>query len=273
MGSESRLPGNGAVHKWHRHFCPRVDIAAHNGGRVVSGAASVLIHEWPASRRGDWCTCEVPTSLNSISEGYDRVRIEGLPAARRWHQTAHGGMVQYGSPTVLIGPFGPSEMLRLAIARIEVSRYGQTEAGKAKVKLLREMMAAGKITYSGRLGSATEGGYRADEDAILVNSYFDDDVDSTARILVHEGTHAQIEREHPSVGGLQSAEDERRCWEEESTFYQEQKNQGSYSASGEEWDLARDKDAYLELQYEKAQAKAAEEAARGGADHQGDGRK
>jgi hypothetical protein len=161
-------------------------------------------------------------------------------------------MVQYGSPTVLIGPFDRTELLRLAILRLEVSRYGQTEAGKAKVKLLREMLAAGKISYSGRLSPSTEGAYDSEKDEILVNSYFDDDVDSTARILTHEGTHAQIERENPRGGEPQSAEDERRCWEEEATFYQEQKNQGSYSATCEEWDLARDKDAYLELQYEKA---------------------
>jgi uncharacterized Zn-binding protein involved in type VI secretion len=54
----------------------------------------------PAARVGDMCTCVGPP--DSIVMGSTKVMIGGMPAARMGDQTAHGGVIVLGAPTVMI---------------------------------------------------------------------------------------------------------------------------------------------------------------------------
>jgi hypothetical protein len=58
----------------------------------------------PAARVGDICTCAGPP--DSIVKGAFTVLIGGQPAARMGDQTAHGGVIVVGFPTVMIGDSG-----------------------------------------------------------------------------------------------------------------------------------------------------------------------
>ena len=85
------------------HTCPMVDPGPkpHVGGPVMPpGAARVLIGGAPAARVGDMCTCVGPP--DAIVAGSSKVMIGGMPAARMGDQTAHGGVITLGSPTVII---------------------------------------------------------------------------------------------------------------------------------------------------------------------------
>jgi uncharacterized Zn-binding protein involved in type VI secretion len=55
----------------------------------------------PAARVGDLLTCTGPPDV--IAKGSMTVLIGGMPAARVMDQTAHGGMIVMGLPTVVIG--------------------------------------------------------------------------------------------------------------------------------------------------------------------------
>jgi len=55
----------------------------------------------PAARVGDMATCTGPP--DSIVMGSIGVFIGGMPAARMGDNTAHGGVIVAGCPTVLIG--------------------------------------------------------------------------------------------------------------------------------------------------------------------------
>ncbi|MFP4362042.1 MAG: PAAR domain-containing protein [Alphaproteobacteria bacterium] len=85
------------------HTCPMVTaIVPHVGGPVTGpGAPTVLIGNLPAARVGDMCICVGPP--DTIVRGSATVLIGGIPAARMGDQTAHGGVVVLGCPTVLIG--------------------------------------------------------------------------------------------------------------------------------------------------------------------------
>jgi uncharacterized Zn-binding protein involved in type VI secretion len=61
----------------------------------------VLIGSIPAARVTDMATCVGPPDV--IVKGSMTVLINGLPAARMLDQTAHGGMILMGMPTVLVG--------------------------------------------------------------------------------------------------------------------------------------------------------------------------
>ncbi len=65
------------------------------------GAINVLIGGMPAAVVGDMCLCAGPP--DSIVMGSQTVLIGGKPAARMGDQTAHGGQIVAGAPTVLIG--------------------------------------------------------------------------------------------------------------------------------------------------------------------------
>jgi uncharacterized Zn-binding protein involved in type VI secretion len=54
----------------------------------------------PAARVGDMCTCVGPPDVIAI--GSMKVLIKGQPAARMGDQTAHGGVIVLGYPTVNI---------------------------------------------------------------------------------------------------------------------------------------------------------------------------
>jgi uncharacterized Zn-binding protein involved in type VI secretion len=60
-----------------------------------------LIGFLPAARVTDQCVCVGPPDV--IVKGSATVMIGGLPAARIGDQTAHGGVIVAGFPTVIIG--------------------------------------------------------------------------------------------------------------------------------------------------------------------------
>ena len=74
----------------------------HVGGPVLPpGCPTVLIGFMPAARVGDMCTCVGPP--DSIAKGSATVIIGNMPAARIGDNTAHGGVIVAGCPTVIIG--------------------------------------------------------------------------------------------------------------------------------------------------------------------------
>jgi hypothetical protein len=80
------------------------------------------------------------------------------------------------------------------IARIQTSPLGQTPKGKAIVKVLKELNAAGRIAYGGNLE-----GSRADWDGsyIRINSDFNGKIIQTTGELVHEAIHVLARRKLP----------------------------------------------------------------------------
>ena len=65
------------------------------------GEPTVLIGGLPAARVGDMAVCVGPP--DSISSGSSTVMIGGSPAAFMGSETAHGGTIVIGNPTVMIG--------------------------------------------------------------------------------------------------------------------------------------------------------------------------
>lgn len=85
------------------HTCPMVTgTVPHVGGPVVGpGVPNVLIAGMPAAVVGDMAICNGPP--DTIAKGSATVMIGGKPAARMGDQTAHGGIIVAGAPTVIIG--------------------------------------------------------------------------------------------------------------------------------------------------------------------------
>lgn len=85
------------------HTCPMVTgIVPHVGGPIAGpGAPTVLIGGLPAAHVGDLAVCVGPP--DTIVSGVPTVLIGGTPAATMGSNTAHGGVVVLGCPTVLIG--------------------------------------------------------------------------------------------------------------------------------------------------------------------------
>lgn len=85
------------------HTCPQVTaLVPHVGGPILPpGAPTVLIGGLPAAAVGDPATCVGPP--DSIVRGSATVLVGGRPAARMGDQTAHGGVIVGGFPTVMIG--------------------------------------------------------------------------------------------------------------------------------------------------------------------------
>ena len=88
------------------HTCPMVTPGLppipHVGGPVIGpGVPNVLIGGLPASVLGDMATCVGPPDV--IVKGSATVLLGGRPAARMGDTTAHGGLVAFGLPTVMIG--------------------------------------------------------------------------------------------------------------------------------------------------------------------------
>ena len=88
------------------HECPMEDPSVppipHVGGPVVGpGEPTVLIEGLPAARIGDELVCVGPP--DAVAAGSATVLIGGQPAARMLDNTAHGGVIVVGCPTVLIG--------------------------------------------------------------------------------------------------------------------------------------------------------------------------
>jgi uncharacterized Zn-binding protein involved in type VI secretion len=97
--------GKPAARVGDMHVCPMVTPGVppvpHVGGPITGpGVPTVIIGGTPAVM-GDMCTCVGPP--DSIVLGSTGVFIGGKPAARMGDQTAHGGSIVAGLPTVLIG--------------------------------------------------------------------------------------------------------------------------------------------------------------------------
>ncbi len=85
------------------HTCPMVNPgpSPHVGGPVVKGQPNVITVGVPQARVSDQCVCAGPPDI--IVKGSATVLVGGLPAARIGDNTAHGGVIVVGAPTVLIG--------------------------------------------------------------------------------------------------------------------------------------------------------------------------
>lgn len=85
------------------HSCSSVTgVVPHVGGPIDGpGAPTVLIGGMPAAIVGDLATCNGPP--DTLIEGSGTVLIGGMPAVRMGDPTEHGGTVDAGEPTVLIG--------------------------------------------------------------------------------------------------------------------------------------------------------------------------
>lgn len=96
------------------HVCPMLTgTVPHVGGPVLpAGCPTVNIGGQPAARVGDTIQCAGPP--DSIAVGSTTVNIGGQPAARMGDQTAHGGVLVGGCPTVNIGIPGQGAALQVA---------------------------------------------------------------------------------------------------------------------------------------------------------------
>ena len=85
------------------HTCPAATgPVPHVGGPIIGpGVPTVLVGNMPAAVLGDNVTCVGPPA--TIIKGSATVMIGGKPAARMGDQTAHGGAITLGYPTVIIG--------------------------------------------------------------------------------------------------------------------------------------------------------------------------
>jgi uncharacterized Zn-binding protein involved in type VI secretion len=85
------------------HTCPMTTgPVPHVGGPIMPpGCPTVLIGGVPAAVVGGQATCVGPPDV--LIKGSATVLIGGRPAVRMGDQTAHGGVVTLGLPTVMIG--------------------------------------------------------------------------------------------------------------------------------------------------------------------------
>lgn len=86
------------------HTCPLVNPGPvpHVGGPVTGpGVPTVMVGGMPAAAVGDILVCTGPP--DTIVKGSATVLIGGRPAARMGDNTAHGGVIVAGLPTVMIG--------------------------------------------------------------------------------------------------------------------------------------------------------------------------
>lgn len=95
--------GQPAARLTDMHVCPAfTGLVPHVGGPITGpGCPTVLIGGLPAARVTDMAICVGPP--DAVIAGAPTVLIGGLPAARMGDQTAHGGAIIIGCPTVLIG--------------------------------------------------------------------------------------------------------------------------------------------------------------------------
>ena len=88
------------------HICPMVTPGVppipHVGGPIIGpGAVTVLVCMMPQAQVTNMCVCVGPPDM--IAKGSATVLAQKLPAARMLDNTANGGMIMLGAPTVLIG--------------------------------------------------------------------------------------------------------------------------------------------------------------------------
>lgn len=87
------------------HTCPMVTgLVPHVGGPVVLGSFNVITCSIPQARVSDMLVCVGPP--DTIVKGSATVFVNNMPAARMGDNTAHGGVIVAGAPTVIIGDAG-----------------------------------------------------------------------------------------------------------------------------------------------------------------------
>lgn len=95
--------GQPAARVTDMHVCPMsTGPVPHVGGPILPPCAvTVLIGCLPAARMTDMATCVGPPDI--IMKASATVLTCCLPQARMGDQTAHGGVIVMGLPTVLVG--------------------------------------------------------------------------------------------------------------------------------------------------------------------------
>lgn len=95
--------GQPAARMGDMHTCPMsTGPVPHVGGPILPPCAiTVLIGSIPAARMTDMATCVGPPDV--ILKASATVLTCNLPQARMGDQTAHGGVIVLGLPTVLVG--------------------------------------------------------------------------------------------------------------------------------------------------------------------------
>ena len=88
------------------HLCPMVTPALppipHVGGPILPpGKPTVLAGMMPVATATSMCVCVGPPDV--VVKGSMTVLVGMLPAARMLDNTAHGGVIMLGLPTVLVG--------------------------------------------------------------------------------------------------------------------------------------------------------------------------
>ncbi len=87
------------------HLCPMVTPAVvpvpHVGGPISGPCVpNVIVSGLPVSVVGDMCVCVGPPDV--VTVGSPTVLVTGRPCTRITSNTAHGGVVILGAPTVLV---------------------------------------------------------------------------------------------------------------------------------------------------------------------------
>jgi len=121
------------------HTCPMVTgVVPHVGGPILpAGCPTVLIGMLPAARVGDMAVCVGPPDV--IAKGSATVIIGNMPAARIGDQTAHGGVIVVGCPTVIIGDTGMgggggAQAATMKSAKLAGAAFAKTGCDSAAVK-------------------------------------------------------------------------------------------------------------------------------------------
>lgn len=85
------------------HVCPMVTgVVPHVGGPILPpGCPTVLVAGLPVAVIGGQAVCVGPPDV--LIKGSATVMAGGRPVCRLGDQTAHGGVIVMGAPTVLIG--------------------------------------------------------------------------------------------------------------------------------------------------------------------------
>jgi len=125
------------------HVCPMVTgLVPHVGGPILPPCAStVLTGKLPQARIGDPALCVGPTDV--IVKGAFTVLVQGSPAARMGDNTAHGGVIVMGLPTVLIGDAGSASVGTTGMGKV-ATILAVEGAGVAPAEMMAVKIAAAK---------------------------------------------------------------------------------------------------------------------------------
>ena len=131
------MSGQPAARVGDMHTCPMSTPGTppipHVGGPVLPpGAVQVLIGGQAAARMGDQCVCAA-SPPDAIVRGAFPVPIQNNPAARLTDQTAHGGALAAGFPTVLIGLAGTEDFVEVLYPDQGLGRGIGLQRGRQKL--------------------------------------------------------------------------------------------------------------------------------------------